>query len=246
MIYKRKSFHVFLNVGNEKISDYELDLIERAFKEFSPLFPDIKTDIAIVHESETSCRRGAQFCILLYSEKKDGYLQNIGYLGEQLDLYLQSLNIGALWFGLGRTKERSYNGLEYTIMIAIRKIDDEAKFRKDMFKSKRRSVDEIWDGEMIDGVTDVVRFAPSACNSQPWKVVNDGKNLSVYRRQKPGKVGIMPAALVSYFNRIDMGIFLCFMDLCLKQKGLEYVKEAFYDSGECVEATLNAVYRSDK
>ena len=30
---------------------------------------------------------------LLYSEKKDNYLQNIGYLGEQLDLYLTSLNI---------------------------------------------------------------------------------------------------------------------------------------------------------
>ena len=131
-------------------------------------------------------------------------------------------------------------------LISIRKIDDDTKFRKDMLKSKRKPVEEIWKGETIGGVTDVVRFAPSACNSQPWRVVNDGKNLSVYRRQKPGKVGIMPAALVSYFNRIDMGIFLCFMDLCLKLKGFEYVKEAFCDSGECVEATLNAEYRSDK
>ena len=245
-IFKRKSFHLFLNVGNEKISDCELALIERAFKGFTPLFPDVKTAIRIVPESETSCRRGAQYCILLYSEKKDGYLQNIGYLGEQLDLYLPSLNIGALWFGLGRTKEKSFDGLEYTIMIAIRKIDDDTKFRKDMLKSKRKPVEEIWEGETIGGVTDVVRFAPSACNSQPWKVVNDGNDLFVYRRQKPGKVGIMPANLVSYFNRMDMGIFLCFMDLCLKRNGKEYIREAFCDSGECLDATLNAVYRSKR
>lgn len=36
-------------------------------------------------------------CLLFYSESKEGYLQNIGYLGEQIDLYLTSKNIGALW-----------------------------------------------------------------------------------------------------------------------------------------------------
>ena len=43
---------------------------------------------------------------LLYSEKKDNYLQNIGYIGEQLDLYLVSKNIGTLWFGIGKVKEK--------------------------------------------------------------------------------------------------------------------------------------------
>ena len=42
--------------------------------------------------------------ILLYSEEKENYLMNIGYLGEQLDLYLASLNIGSLWFGLNKIK----------------------------------------------------------------------------------------------------------------------------------------------
>ena len=34
------------------------------------------------------------------------YLQNIGYLGEQLDLYLVSKNIGTLWFGIGKVEEK--------------------------------------------------------------------------------------------------------------------------------------------
>ena len=52
-------------------------------------------------------------------------------------------------------------------MIAVSKIDDENKFRKDMFKSKRKALDEIWMGESIIGVSNLVRFAPSACNTQP-------------------------------------------------------------------------------
>ena len=68
-----------------------------------PLYSDIKTSVKIVPECETTCKRGAQYCILFYSEKKGEYLRNIGYLGEQMDLYLASKNIGALWFGIGKT-----------------------------------------------------------------------------------------------------------------------------------------------
>ena len=50
----------------------------------------------------------------------------------------------------------------------------------------------------------------SACNSQPWLVKSNGE-LSVYRYSKPGKRGIMPADKVSFYNRIDIGIFICFI-----------------------------------
>ena len=100
--------------------------------------------------------------------------------------------------------------MEFIIMFSIRKISDDSKYRKDMFKSKRKSAEEIWEGVQIPGVSDIVRFAPSACNSQPWLVKNDGE-LSVYRYRKPGKRGIMPADKVSFYNRIDIGIFICFI-----------------------------------
>ena len=85
MIFKRKSFHLFRNIGNEKISDEEIIDIENKFKELKPLVDNIKVKIKIVKDKIT-CRRGQEYCILFYSEKKDNYLQNIGYLGEQLDL----------------------------------------------------------------------------------------------------------------------------------------------------------------
>ena len=137
MIYKRKSFHLFRNVGDGVISSQELENIKETYKTLAPLYSEIKTTIKIVPANETTCNRGQQYCILFYSEKKGNYLQNIGYLGEQLDLYLVSQNIGTLWYGIGKTDEPSVDGLDFVIMIAISKIDDEKKFRKDMFKSKR-------------------------------------------------------------------------------------------------------------
>ena len=243
MIFKRRSFHLFMNVGKEPLTEAELAEIEAAYAAFTPLRPDIRTAIRIVPGKETNCRSKEEYCILIYSEIKDGYLQNVGYLGEQLDLYLVSRDIGSLWYGIGKTDEKSCDGLEYVIMIAIRKVDDASKFRGDITKVKRRPVGEIWEGEAIPGVTDAVRFAPSACNSQPWLVRNDGGALSVYRFRKAAKIGIMPPSKVPFYNRIDVGIFLCFLDICLKHAGIGYERELFVDGGGKEKLTLNAVYR---
>lgn len=244
MIFKRKSFHLFRNAGAESILEDELTDIQNAYRHFIPFYSEIRTGIRIVPCEETTCKRGEEYCILLYSEKKDGYLQNIGYLGEQLDLYLASKEIGALWFGIGKTEESLFQGMEFVIMIAVHKIDDASKFRRDMYKSKRKPLEEIWQGDILDGVTEIVRFAPSACNTQPWFVRNSDE-LSVFRYQKPGKRGIMPTDKVSYYNQIDMGIFLCFMDLCLQHCRLSHKRELFHDDGSDREMTLNAIYRLD-
>lgn len=243
MIFKRKSFHLFRNAGNEMLSANELEQIEMHYRTLTPLCPDIRTAMRIVPASETTCKRGQQFCILLYSEKKEDYLRNIGYIGEQLDLYLVSRNIGTLWFGIGKISEPSFEGLDFVIMIAMSKIDNETKFRKDMFKSKRKPVDEIWLGEPINGVSDIVRFAPSACNTQPWIVEHTDTALNVFRYRKQGKRGIMPADKVIFYNQIDMGIFLCFLDLCLQHEAIPYEVQLYTDNGLEEEKTINAVYR---
>ena len=96
-----------------------------------------------------------------------------------------------------------------------------------MFRSKRKPVDEIWKGQEIVGVTNIVQFAPSACNTQPWLVENSGTSLLVYRVKKKGLRGIMPASQVSYYNRIDIGIFLCFLDICMEKVDIFYDRNLF-------------------
>jgi len=242
MIFKRKSFHLFRNIGKEHITNEELNDIEKYFSKLKPLVDNIKVKIKIVKDS-TTCRRGQEYCILFYSEKKDNYLQNIGYLGEQLDLYLVSKNIGTLWFGIGKVEEENLDGLDFVIMIAIAKVDSSTKFRKDMYKSKRKRINEIWDGEYYLDIADIVRFAPSACNLQPWRVEATSDELKVFRYRKVGKRGIMPKDKVIYYNQIDIGIFLCFLELCLNNKKIEYDRFIYTEEDHEKENNLISVYK---
>lgn len=238
MVFKRKSFHIFKNTLI--ISEEELAQIETAFLECKPLIPEIKVSMKIVPAAATTCKRGQEYCILLYSEKKEGYLPNIGYLGQQLDLILASMNIGALWFGIGKTDVRSDGELDFVIMIAIAKME-ETKFRKNMFKSKRKPIEEIWFGAYYLEAANIARFAPSACNTQPWIVESNEQELRVFRYKKPGKRGIMPADKVSFYNRIDIGIFLLILEVCLKHGGIIFERTLFEDKKE-EEKNLVAIY----
>lgn len=238
MVFKRKSFHIFKNTLI--ISEEELVQIETAFLECKPLIPEIKVGMKIVPAAATTCKRGQEYCILLYSEKKEGYLPNIGYLGQQLDLILASMNIGALWFGIGKTDVRSDGELDFVIMIAIAKME-ETKFRKNMFKSKRKPIEEIWFGEYYLEAANIARFAPSACNTQPWIVESNEQELRVFRYKKPGKRGIMPADKVSFYNRIDIGIFLLILEVSLKHEGIVFERTLFEDKKE-EEKNLVAIY----
>lgn len=236
-IFRRKSFHTFRERIDENITQEEIDDILKAYKSFDKLY-DIKTDIKIVKAQETTCNRHEEYCIEIFSEIKQGYLQNVGYLGEQLDLYLVSKNIGSLWFGIAKSNE-VYNGLNYVIMIAINKV---SSFRNDMFKSKRKSIEEIYSGEDID-VINIARFAPSACNSQPWFVENKDKKLYVYRKSKSGKIGIMPKNAANYYNQIDIGIFMLILELCLIKQGYQYQRQLAEDDGTFDNMQLNAIYK---
>lgn len=65
--------------------------------------------------------------------------------------------------------------------------------------------------------------------------------LNVYRYQKPGKRGIMPAEKVAYYNRIDIGIFLLVLEICLHHEQIGFDRrlcEIPLDE----EKTLTAVY----
>lgn len=241
MIFKRKSFHLFRNTGDEIITSDELVDIEKYFYSLVPLVDNIKVKIRIT--KDTSCKRGQEYCIVIYSEIKDNYLQNIGYLGEQLDLYLVSKNIGTLWFGIGKPDENVYEDLPFVIMMAIKKVNDSAKFRKDMFKAKRKNIEEIWTGNKYKSIANIVRFAPSACNLQPWKVEENEDELKIYRYKKPGIRGIMPINKVVFYNRIDIGIFLCFLEQCLYKENIKFERKMYNEDGVKETYNLTAIYK---
>ena len=117
-------------------------------------------------------------------------------MAEQLDLWLATKNIGACWYGMGKTKETQRHGLDFVIMITIEKVE-ETKFRKDYNNTKRKPLSEIWQGNGYSEIANVVRYAPSACNTQPWLVKAGQNRLEVYRVK--GKRGMMPKKKVSFY-----------------------------------------------
>jgi hypothetical protein len=220
---KRKSFHLFKT--NETIKEEELIKIKLFYESISPLIPGIKTRMDIVLEEETTCNRGAEFCLCFYSENKPHYLENIGYLGEAVDLFLPTLSIGTCWFGIGRPKKKEKD-LNFVIMIAIAKVSP-TDFRVDPTKTKRLELSETWHSDKYLELGGQLRFAPSACNSQPWLVEENDSGFSLYRIQK--KRGIMPKNKITYYNKIDLGIYCYFFQLLkddyLKQATFEFAKE---------------------
>ena len=239
MLFKRKSFHLFRGTG--VISPDERKELEARIKAVRPLDESIRTEIQILPECETTCSRGAQYCILFYSEPVGNYLRNIGYMGEQIDLYLAAKDIGSLWFGIGRPKQDAPAGMEFVIMMAIAKMSS-SQFRRDMFKVKRKPISEMWKGTPLP-FADIVRFAPSACNTQPWIVEREDNTLWIYQYKKPGKRGIMPADKVRFYNKIDIGIFLFFLEVCLEHDGYKFTDEQYTEhAADDEERILTAKY----
>lgn len=210
MIFKRKSFRKFND--SLKITNEELHHISEKIKELIPLVENIEVKYRIVRRDETTCKRG-EYCLLIYSEEKENYLLNVGYMFEQLDLYLASKDIGVCWYGMGKTEEAEYKDLKFVIMLALGKADP-SEFRKDYRKCKRKEIGEIWSGlNGLETIAEVTRYAPSACNTQPWRVICENNKLKIYRTTNIKS--IMPKDKVPFYNSIDLGIFLYFLELAL-------------------------------
>ena len=180
MIYHRKSCRSFTG---KPMEDEILEKI-RAF-EMKPLYPEIEVRMDIVSRDKVKC-----ICpwttpqlITIYSEEADGYLENIGFLFQQMDLYLQTLGLGVCWLGLGRMNPRSADtveGMKFVIMMAFGYPKGD-QLRQDGKGFKRKAMEKISDKH--DPRLEPARLAPSAVNSQPWYFAHEGDTVHVYCTQ---------------------------------------------------------------
>lgn len=216
MIFKRKSFRRFndtLTLSKEELHD-----IEQKIKSLVPLVNGIETKYKVVPRESTTSKRG-EYCLLIYSEEKEHYLLNIGYMFEQLDLYLASKNIGVCWYGMGKVNEPQFENFKYIIMMALGKAE-EGEFRKDYKKSKRKETKDTWKGDLMQEIGDIVKYSPSACNTQPWRVICENNTIKVF--QTTEVKSIMPKEKVPFYNSLDMGIFLYFLELALSHNSISF------------------------
>ena len=219
MIFKRRSVRRY--DGKCPLSAGELAEINAQLERLQPLYAEIPVRYRIVKRGETNCLWG-EYCLLLYSEEREGYLPNAGYLLEQMDLWFAAHDIGSCWYGMGRADEKKLDGLSFVIMMAFGRCRPES-FRGSMSEARRKPLSAICGGESEEAVTravDTARYAPSACNSQPWHVDCEPGKLTV--SQQSGFKNPLMRNLAGYMNKIDMGIFLCFLELALHHEGIAF------------------------
>jgi nitroreductase len=212
-IRKRKSTREFSDTAVE-IFDNNTDLIEHFG--ILPLAGDIKVKVKVLKKNEVNNKRSS-YCIAFYSEEKPRHLENIGFIGQQLDLALQSMGIGTCWWGMKKPKRafKKTDGLSCIItMTAGYPKETETRAYPDGFI--RKKTDEIITANTTaDSLIEAARIAPSAVNLQPWLIEKADSKYNFYIR--PPKS--MMEKMIKDMRRIDMGIAMAHLYVQAKADG---------------------------
>lgn len=219
MIFKRKSVKKY---DPAPLDENTLDEISKQLNDLKPMYDDIKTEVKIISLDEVETKKKqAPHYIAVFSEPKNDYLVNVGFMMQKIDLFLSGNDIGSCWQGSPRPKEEvlKSSDLEFVIVMAF----GNPKKSKELHRSsvsefKRKSLSEISTVKGLDEVLEAARLAPSAGNSQPWFFTGDENLIHAYGF-KPYAVREHKAPLVKRYNIISIGIALYHLYVALEHFG---------------------------
>jgi nitroreductase len=198
-IYKRKSIRKY---QPDTLDKETLQELQNYFTKIKPLYCDIKVTFNIVDKASVkglACLYSPHY-IIVTSENKKGYLANVGFMLQQVDLYLSSIGLGGCWLGMASPKEKPTGDMEFVIVFAFGK-PAESLYRE-LEDFKRKSIDKISD--TADKCLEVMRLAPSAMNLQHYYFVTEGNIIHVYC----AKAGLLTLKRLAKMREIDVGIAL--------------------------------------
>ena len=161
-----------------------------------------------------------------------------GYSFEKLVLFAWDLGIGTTWIG-GTMKREVFEkaaGLGEGEMMpcisplgypAAKKSVKEVMMRKGVGADNRISAEKfLFDGAWekpyasgadakLDELAEMVRWAPSAVNKQPWRIIAKDGCFHFYLKHDKGYIGEKTGDL----QKVDMGIALCHFTSGLEEQG---------------------------
>ncbi|MDR0850434.1 MAG: nitroreductase [Christensenellaceae bacterium] len=161
-------------------------------------------------ESGTVGNGKAPHYILAYCKNEAAEYINVGYTLQNVDLYLQSKGLGSVWLGMAKPKDTGKRE-DYCIMLAFGKTN--VPPRKGAGDFKRLKVSEI--SNENNAVAEAARLAPSAMNTQPYKLNFESGKITV---EYFGR-GIMKAIIKKRMGKIDMGIVMRHIQVALENQG---------------------------
>ena len=178
--------------------------------------------------SSDAVKGPAPHYVLAYCEESDAAYVNVGYVLQMIDLYIQSIGLGSLYLGLKKPIVRSK---DFCIMLAFGRSD--VPFRGSEQDFKRLPIDEI--SSFDDIVSRAARLAPSARNSQPWKLTSCDNNIRI---EYIGR-GAFKSILRNRLSMIDIGIVTCHVELGLFHERNTVNKMTLEPDGKGFSVTLS-------
>jgi nitroreductase len=225
-IFKRKSIRKY---DLSPLDKDTLKEISTYIDDLNPLYKDIKIDIKIISTDDVNRRmmKKAPHYIAVFSEKKEGYLTNVGFMLQQMDLTFSAMGIGSCWQGIPIPTKEVLNSsdLKFIILMAFGK-PIEPLYRENTSEFKRNPLEKITSIKDMDELLEPVRLAPSATNSQPWFFKGKNNIIKAYSV----KPNFLKAIVVNKYIPIDMGIALYHLNVSAEH--FDKATKIFFDEME--------------
>jgi len=214
MIRKRKSVRKY---DPTPLDAATLEKVRTQIESLKPLFADIRYSIEIVSKTKGMFNIKAPHYLVFGSEEKDGAPENIGFVGQQLDLFFSANGIGTCWLGAATPTEKVTSALPHVICMAFGKPAE--PLHRELSEFKRKPLSAISEGS--DKRLEAARLAPSAINAQKWYfIAAEGAKIHCYRKKANPLLGF----IYNKMHCVDMGIALC--HIAEESENFSFVKEA--------------------
>lgn len=230
-IYYRKSIRKY---SSESLNFELLREVRKITENMNTLYPEIDLTIHLVEEGDkvqkimsgiigSYGKVRAPHYLVITSQEKEGYLENVGYALQKVILKLTCLGIASCWIGGSVKKDLLRNIIKMpprhkpVLLVSFGYPENiGGLYREKAGNAKRKSVSEFVIGQLDDiwtKVFEAVRLAPSAINSQPWRFVVENDIIHVYCAKAKG---LFTRNILETMNRIDIGIALSHLEIAAK------------------------------
>jgi nitroreductase len=216
-IFKRKSIREY---DLTPLDGHTLAEIMAHTSTLKPLYDDIKIEMKLVSQKDVKGfgMAKAPHYLAVFSETRDGYLTNAGFMLQQMDLFFSANGIGSCWQGMPKPTKEILNSskLEFVILLAFGK-PKERLHRESVSEFQRKPLGEITDVKGADELLEPARLAPSAMNRQQWFFTGNASTIHAYRT----KSSFLTAFMFERMSKISMGIAICPVWIAAKHFGKE-------------------------
>ncbi|MDR3293834.1 MAG: hypothetical protein LBT20_07030 [Clostridiales bacterium] len=234
-IFERQSVREYTDAPVPAL-DGDVDFV-KAFG-LTEIFP-APYKIVLLKDGEAVKNKRSKYCIGFYASDDYGSLENVGFVGELLSLYLHTIGVGTCWWGM-KKPDRTYrteDGLSFCISMSAGIPTGSLTRTPDGFK--RNAVTEI--ANESDGLIEAVRVAPSAMNNQPWKIEKKGNAYHFYIK-KPKN--LLERFFLAEMRKIDTGIAMAHLYVAALADGYTVTVKA--DGQNTADATYVATLKIEK